>query len=171
MEPNERPPRRAGGSGGAGIVAGLLLIGLLVMGLAAGVSFVANAQQQADLEALSKEEHGKRIEAEQHEAAAKARADAEHERALAAESARAEHEARQIEALHAEEEARAPGTKTGGSPPGLVVGKSVQYLQQGKTVSGKITGLSGSWVEIETRGGSRSWINFDRVDRYELLLR
>jgi len=175
MEPSEAP-RRSRTSGGAGIVAGLLLIGLLLMGLAMGISFTINSQHQAQLEAEKAEEHAKRVVAEEHEAAAEARAKAEHERALAAEKARAEHEARQIEALHAEEMARAKGasSSTGTSPSGsenppeLAVGKSVVLFQNAKTTAGQVTALAGPWVQLKLRGGTLIWFNFARVDRYEI---
>jgi sRNA-binding protein len=173
MEASEAPPRRGGTSGGAGIVAGLLLIGLLLMGLAMGISFAINAQHQAELEASQREEHAKRVEAEQAEAAAEARAQAEHERALAAEKAHAEHEARQIEALHAEELARArtgaPEQAAGSGPPDLALGKSVLLLQGAKSTTGQVIALTGPWVQLELRSGTRIWFNFLRVDRYEIL--
>ncbi len=179
MEPSETPrPSRTGG--GAGIVAGLLLIGLLLLGLAMGISLVINSQHQAELEAAQKQEHAKRVEAEQQEAVAEARAQAEHERALAAEKARSEHEARQIEALHAEEMARAksggsaPSStgstgSAGASPPDLEVGKGLVLFQGEKTTTGEVSALSGSWVQLKLRGGTLIWFNFQRVDRYELL--
>lgn len=170
--PPARPAARRGASGGAGIVAGLLLVGLLLMGLAMAISFAINAQHEAELEAAQREEHAKRVEAEQQQAAAEARAAAEHERAVAAEKARAEHEARQVAALHAEEVARAreAGDQgSGATPPELAVGRRVVVVQGANTTAGSILAISGSWVQVKTRSGTKIWLNFLRVDRYEVV--
>ena len=61
---------RTGGSGGAAMVAGLLLAGLLIMALASGLFFISSSAEKEKLEALGAAEHAKRVEAEQHEAEA-----------------------------------------------------------------------------------------------------
>lgn len=162
--------RQGGRSGGAALVAGLLLAGLMIMALASGVFFVANSAEQEKLEVLAQDEHLKRIEAEKHEAEAEARAGAEHERMLAAEKARTDHEAAQIEAFHAEEEARgAKPQPQPVSPPGIKVGVRLIFVQDGTAIPGLVLAQQGDWIQVRTSEERLSWINFSRVDRYEVV--
>ena len=168
---------RAAG-GGAGLVGGIIVVGLLLMALAAGVFFLIHAQEaeQQQLQAVADRAEREVADAKAAKEASRAealRSEAERER-----EARLAHEAAQIEALAADAPPAARGASDpaskpsaqGEGPPDLAPGAKIRYSLGGPSIQAEVLQVRGVWVQVTGPNASAPlWVNFGRVTDYNVL--
>lgn len=160
---------RAAG-GGAGLVGGILVVGLVILTLAGVVFFLAHQQDASLQEAAAREERAELEKVQARRAQAESQKEAIEARAREERAAQQAHEAAQIEALAAEAPAAAPSVPAGEGPPEVEVGASLRYSFGESLRQGEVLEVRGRWVRVKPSAGQDSlWVNFERVAEYSRL--